>query len=217
MTHQQQTQPNRPLVEALAAPLQTPQPVRFTVQDYHRLVELGFLGEDDHIELIRGELIQMAARGTAHETCIRRLLRHLPPLIQNRATLQCQSPITLSFDGEPEPDFSIVQNRDDDYAAAHPTPEETLLVMEVADSSLEYDRTVKLSLYAEARIQDYWLFNVLDRYLEAYSEPAEVVPGQFSYLNRQIVTAQAAIALPPLPEAMLQLALIFPQVEKAGC
>jgi Uma2 family endonuclease len=188
--------------------IQTPQPVRFTVQDYHRLVKLGFLSEDDHIELIRGELIQMAARGTAHETCIRRLLRELPPLIRDRATLQCQSPITIAFDGEPEPDFSIVQNREDDYADAHPTPAETLLVMEVADSSLEYDRTVKLSLYAEAGIRDYWLFNVLDRYLEVYSQPAEVAPGQFGYLNRQIVTAQAAIAF-PIGEQTLSLAQIF--------
>jgi Uma2 family endonuclease len=189
---------------------QTPQPVRFTVQDYHRLVELGFLGEDDHIELIRGELIQMAARGTAHETCIRRLLRVLPQLVGDRATLQCQSPITIAFDGEPEPDFSIVQNRDDDYATAHPTPAETLLVIEVADSSLEYDRTVKLALYAEAGIRDYWLFNVLDRYLEVYSEPSEVVSGQFGYLNRQIVPTSAAIALPPYPEQVLELKMIFP-------
>ena len=189
--------------------IQTPQPMRFTVQDYHRLVALGFLGEDDHVELIRGELIQMAARGTAHETCIRRLLRHLPPLIENQATLQCQSPITLAFDGEPEPDFSIVQNRKDDYEFAHPTPEETLMVIEVADSSLEYDRTVKLSLYAEAKIPVYWLFNVMDRTLEAYSEPAQITPGQFGYLNRRIVTA-GEIALPPFPEQVLSLNRIFP-------
>jgi len=189
--------------------VQTPQPVRFTVQDYHRLVELGFLGEDDHIELIRGELIQMAAKGVAHETCMTRLLRVLLPLIGSQATLRCQSPITLSFDGEPEPDFSIVQNRDDDYAAAHPTPAETFLVMEVADSSLEYDRTVKLSLYAEARIRDYWIFNLSDRYLEAYSDPAEVVLGQFSYRQRQIVPREAMVTLPPFPEEKLALAAIF--------
>lgn len=197
------------MIVTATKPIQMPQPVRFTVQDYHRLVELGFLGEDDHIELIRGELIQMAARGTAYETCITRLLRVLPGLVGDRATLRCQSPITLSFDGEPEPDFSIVQNRDDDYAAAHPTLEETILVMEVADSSLEYDRTVKLSLYAEAGISDYWLFNIGDRYLETYSEPAEVVPGQFGYRNRRIVPREETVALPYFSEARLVLASIF--------
>jgi Uma2 family endonuclease len=185
------------------------QPKRFTVKDYHRLAELGFLQEDDRIELIRGELFHMAAKGVAHETCITRLLRVLPRLIGDRATLRCQSPITLSFDGEPEPDFAIVRNRADDYANGHPTPADTLLVIEVSDSSLEYDRDVKLPLYAEAKIQDYWLFNLPDQYLEAYSEPSQI-SGQFGYLNRRIVPAEGAIALPPFPEQVLELALVFP-------
>lgn len=190
-------------------PCQPPQPVKFTVQDYHRLAELGFFGEDDPIELIRGELIQMAAKGMAHETCITRLLRVLPLLVGDRATLRCQSPITVSFDGEPEPDFSIVQNRDDDYESAHPTSEETLWVIEVADSSLDYDRTVKLSLYAEAGIPHYWLFSVTERTLEAYSEPAEVASGQFRYRNCRILTPEEAIAL-PVGDRPLSLAQIFP-------
>ncbi|MFM7427298.1 MAG: Uma2 family endonuclease [Elainella sp.] len=163
-------------------------PKRFTVEDYHCLTELGFLREDDRIELIRGELFEMAARGTAHETCITRLIRLLVPLVGEQATLRCQSPIRIAFDGEPEPDFSIVQNREDDYATAHPTAEETLLVIEVADSSLEYDRTVKLSLYAEAQIPLYWLFNLPDCCLEVYSEPA-AIGSSFGYLNRRIITA----------------------------
>lgn len=187
-----------------------PQRKRFTVQEYHRLIKFGLLGEDDHIELIRGELVQMAAKGMAHETCIRRLLRHLPLLIQHRATLQCQAPISLSFDGEPEPDFTIVKNRPDDYATGHPTPKDILLIIEVSDSSLEYDREVKLPLYAEAEIRDYWLFNLPDRYLEAYCEPAQIAPGKFGYLRRTIVPANGIVALPPFPEPMLELASVFP-------
>lgn len=194
----------------------TAQPKRFTVQEYHRLVELGFLSEDDHIELIRGELIQMAAKGAAHETCMTRLLRILPPLVGDRATIRCQSPITLWFDGEPEPDFSIVQNRDDDYATQHPTPQETLLVIEIADSSLNYDREVKLPLYAEAQISDYWLFNLPDRYLEAYSDPYQITLGQFGYLNRRIVTAEQSIALPSFPEITLQVASVLPPIGELG-
>lgn len=200
------------MISTAIKPNQTPQPVRFTVQDYHRLVELGFLGEDDHIELIRGELIQMAAKGTAHETCITRLLRVLPRLVSDRATLRCQSPITLSFDGEPEPDFSIVRNQEDDYATAHPTAEETLLVIEVADSSLEYDRTVKLSLYAEAGIPHYWLFNVIDRILETYSEPSQIAAGRFEYLNKRIIPTTGSVALPLFPEQVLEVASVFPDV-----
>jgi Uma2 family endonuclease len=186
------------------------QPKRFTVNEYHRLAELGFLHEDDHIELIRGELIQMAAKGTAHETCITLLIAALFKLMDGRATLRCQSPIQLSFDGEPEPDFAIVRNRVDHYASGHPTPEDILFVIEVADSSLSYDRDVKLPLYAEAKIQDYWLFNLFDGYLEVYSEPYQIAAGRFGYLNRRIVTIDGAIALPPFPEEILQLATVFP-------
>jgi Uma2 family endonuclease len=194
-----------PIRSAVAA-----QPKRFTVEEYHRLAQLGFLQAGDRIELIRGELIQMAAKGFAHETCITRLLRVLPPLVGDRATLRCQSPICLSFDGEPEPDFAVVCNRTDDYANGHPTPEEVLLVIEVSDSSLGYDREVKLPLYAEAIIKDYWLFNLPDRCLEAYSEPYPLAPGRFGYLNRRIVPPDGQIALPPFPEAVLQLASVFP-------
>jgi Uma2 family endonuclease len=191
------------------SPIVQPQPKRFTVEDYHHLVELGFLAKDDHIELIRGELIQMAAKGTAHETCMTRLLRVLPSLVGDRATLRCQSPITLSFDGEPEPDFSIVNNREDDYETAHPIPKETLLVIEISDSSLDYDRDVKLPLYAEGMIPHYWIFNLLDRCLEAYSEPYPITPNQFGYLNRRIVPAAGAIAFPPFPAKALSLQSIF--------
>jgi Uma2 family endonuclease len=200
------------MVATITSSMQKPQPLRLTVTDYRRLVELGFLGEDDRIELIRGELIQMAAKGTAHETCITRLLRVLPPILGQRATLRCQSPIALAFDGEPEPDFAIVQNREDDYESAHPTPAETFLVIEVADSSLEYDRTVKLSLYAEASIPHYWLFDVVDRILETYSEPAQISLGQFGYLNKRIIPISGVVEFPLFPEQVFKLASVFPSV-----
>lgn len=154
----------------------------------------------------------MAAKGAAYETCITRLLRVLPPILGNRATLRCQAPITLGFDGEPEPDFAIVHNQDDDYESAHPTPVETLLVIEVADSSLEYDRTVKGSLYAEAMIPHYWLFNVTDRILEVYSKPAQLTLDQFGYLNRQIIPRTGCVEFPLWPEQVFDLALVFPNV-----
>ncbi len=184
---------------------------RFSVEEYHRLTELGILGPHERVELIRGELIQLVAKGVAHETCIRRLLRHLPLLLQSEATLQCQSPIALS-DSEPEPDFSIVITHVDDYADRHPTAEDTLLVIEVSDSSLDFDQTVKLSLYAEAKIRHYWIFNLIDQFLEVYQDPAQLSTGQFGYLSRRIVPRDEAIALPFPPHPMLQLAqLLYPQ------
>lgn len=121
----------------------------FTLAEYHRLVELGFLGEDDRVELIHGQIVEMAAKGTAHEVCLTRLLRELPKLVDNYATLRCQSPLVLPRDSEPEPDFTIVQNRADDYLSSHPEPADVLLVIEISDSSLSYDQEINLPLYIE--------------------------------------------------------------------
>lgn len=183
---------------------------RFSLQEYHRLIELGFFDENERIELINGQLIPMAAKGSAHETCVTRLLRILPQIIGDQATLRCQAPITLSFDGEPEPDFSIVQNQDDDYANGHPTEADTLIVIEIAKSSLNYDRDIKLPLYAQANIPHYWLFNLVDRQLETYSDPQQISPGQFSYLNRRIVPIHQDIALPGFPQNSISLVRAFP-------
>ncbi|GAB1542576.1 Uma2 family endonuclease [Scytonema sp. NUACC21] len=185
-------------------------PKHFTIAEYHRLIELGFFSEDDRVELIRGQIIQMVAKGTAHEACNRRLLRELPKLLSDRATLQNQSPITLPADGEPEPDFAIVRNRGDDYLSAHPTPEEVFLVIEIADSSLAYDQEVKLPLYAEAGITHYWLFNLPENCLETYSEPYQKPQGKFDYRVKRIVLQNETIVLPHFPDLSLDLAKVFP-------
>lgn len=195
-------------------------PKRFTIAEYHRLTELGFFAEDDRVELIRGEITRMAAKGTAHTTCCRNLLRELAELVAGQAELQCQDPISLPSGSEPEPDFAIVRLRADHYLSGHPTPEDILLVIEIADSSLDYDREVKRSLYAEAGITDYWIFNLIENCLEAYSEPYQN-GDRFDYAVRRIVLPQGAIALPelsePQPDALgdrprleLSLAQIFP-------
>ncbi|AFY46966.1 hypothetical protein Nos7524_1072 [Nostoc sp. PCC 7524] len=184
---------------------------RFTLDEYHKLVELGFLHEDDHIELIKGELIQMVSKGTAHETCLRNLLRELPKLVGDRATLQSQAPITLPPNSEPEPDFAIVKNRDDNYLSAHPSPADVLLVMEVADASLSYDQDIKIPLYAQAGISDYWIFNLFDNYLECYSEPYQDSQGKFGYANKRIVLPNQVVSFPCFPDLSIDLSSIFPK------
>lgn len=195
-------------------------PKRFTIAEYHRLTEIGFFAEDDRVELIRGEISKMAAKGTAHTTCCRNLLRELAELVVGRAELQCQDPISLPSGSEPEPDFAIMRLRSDHYLSGHPTPEDILLVIEIADSSLDYDREVKRSLYAEAGIAHYWIFNLIEQCLEAYSEPYQNL-GLFNYAVRRIFLPNATIALPDFaasqgnglgdrPRLELQLATIFP-------
>jgi Uma2 family endonuclease len=185
---------------------------RFTIEEYHRLTDLGFFTEDDRIELIRGEIIQMAAKGTPHTVCCSNLLGELAALVANQATLRCQDPIILRSDSEPEPDFVIARKRADNYLSAHPNPADILLVIEIADSTLKYDREVKVPLYAEAGISDYWLFNLVENHLEAYSEPYQELQGSFGYSMKRIVLPNQAIALPFLPELSLDLSQVFPRI-----
>jgi Uma2 family endonuclease len=187
-------------------------PKRFTLTEYHRLIELGFLSEADRVELIYGEIVHMVAKGRAHETCNRKLMRELLKLLGDRATLQNQSPISFPDDSEPEPDFAIIRNREDDYLSAHPLPGDVLLMIEVSDSSVEYDQTVKLRLYAESKIQHYWIFNLLGGLLETYSEPYRKPDGTFGYRLLRTFLPQESVTLSPWTDLNLDLALVFPVV-----
>nr|WP_263011708.1 MULTISPECIES: Uma2 family endonuclease [unclassified Laspinema] len=183
---------------------------RFTIQEYHRLTELGFFQEGDRVELIQGEMIQMAAKGTAHTTVTKRLLRALGQRLGDRATMQIQDPLFLPPNSEPEPDIALVKNRADDYLSGHPTPEDVILVIEIADSSLRYDREVKLPLYAKAGITDYWIFNLVNNTLECYSEPYQDNRETCGYRQRRIVLPDERVSLPGFSDLLLDLAEIFP-------
>ena len=183
---------------------------RFTIAEYHRLAELGFFEEDERVELIKGEIIQMAAKGTPHSVCETRLERELYRQVGDRATLRGQQPITLSNNSEPEPDRVIAKNRDDDYLANHPSPSDILLLIEIADSSLKYDQDEKLPIYAEASISDYWIFNLVDYYLECYSEPYQALQGKFGYRRKLIYLPNESVKLPCFLDLVLDLSKVFP-------
>ena len=143
---------------------------KITVDKYEQMIRTGILGENDPVELIRGELVAKMPIGPSHSACVNRLIRLLPTKLSGRAIVGIQNPIRLS-DSEPEPDAYLAMLRDDCYENSHPAVTDLLLVIEVADSSLEFDRTVKLSLYAEAGIREYWIVNLLDEQLEVYRGP----------------------------------------------
>jgi Uma2 family endonuclease len=107
---------------------------RFTITEYHRLADLDFFTEDDRVELIKGEIIKMAAKGKAHSVCNTRLYRELFKLLEEKATIRGQEPIIIN-DSEPEPDLTIVKNTPDDYFLNHPITSDIFLIIEVADSS----------------------------------------------------------------------------------
>ncbi|CAL1241999.1 Uma2 family endonuclease [Candidatus Methylocalor cossyra] len=145
---------------------------RFTVEDYHRLGEAGVLSEDDRVELIEGEIIDMAPIGSDHAGLVTRLNRVLVRAVGDRALVSVQNPIRLTDQSEPQPDFALLKPRADDYRTNLPTPSEVLWVIEVADTSLAYDRSVKVPLYARHGIPEVWLIDLAGQAVEVFLDPA---------------------------------------------
>jgi Uma2 family endonuclease len=176
---------------------------RFTVYEYYRMAEAGILNEDDRVELIDGDIIEMAPIGNRHTACVKRLNRLFSEQLGRSVVISVQDPIRLSSRSEPQPDLALLRPRDDFYAAGHPTPADVLLIVEVVDSSLPYDRR-KLRLYARAGIPCVWLAIVSSRRVEVHREPT--VGG---YRSVTIVDRGTLPALPTLPDLSVSVEDIF--------
>src|SRR5215470_3510676 len=142
----------------------------FTSDEYHRMLRAGILSEDDRVELIQGEIIKMSPIGSRHAACVKRLNSILSKSL-DRVVISVQDPVALNDYSEPQPDIALLKPRDDFYAGSLPTADDVLLIIEVADASLEYDGTVKLALYAESRIPEAWLAALPGDLVEAHSNP----------------------------------------------
>jgi Uma2 family endonuclease len=158
----------------------------FTVAEYHQLQDAGVLGEDDRVELIGGDLVMMSPIGSKHAGYVNRLTRLLVQSTESRAVVAVQNPVHLDEYSEPQPDLVVLSPREDDYTRSHPMPEDVLLVIEVADTTADYDRDVKIRAYARAGIAEAWLIDLAAGWLEAYREPSsagykllrKVLPGE---------------------------------------
>ena len=146
---------------------------RFDVDDYHAMVRAGILMEGDRVELIEGEIVEMHTIGSRHVACVNRLTRLLVTALADRGLVSIQNPVRLDRYSEPEPDVVVLWPRGDDYATGLPDPPATLLIIEVADTSLAYDRTVKLPLYAKAGVPEVWIVDLEARAVEAHGQPCE--------------------------------------------
>jgi len=144
---------------------------RFTVAEFVRLVDIGFLREDERIELIRGEIAEMSPINVAHASTVSRLLSRLSKLLGHRAILSIQNPVQLDDETLLQPDVALLKPRDDFYGKQHPGAEDVLLLIEVSDSTVLYDRRVKAILYGAAGIIEYWIVNLPERQIEVYREP----------------------------------------------
>ncbi len=144
-----------------------------TVSEYHRMGEAGILTEDDRVELIEGQIIAMAPIGSDHSGTVNGLARALILAIGDRGVVAVQNPIRLDDFNEPQPDFSVLRPREDDYRRSIPRPEDVLLVIEIANSSLRYDRRVKLPLYARHGIPEVWIVDLAGRQVEVFRRPVD--------------------------------------------
>ena len=166
----------------------------FNVGDYYRMPEAGLFAEDDRVELIEGEIIEMSPIGSRHGGCVKRSGALLNRKAGHIAIVSVQDPIRLDDFSEPQPDIALLKPRDDFYSNAHPTAAEILLVIEVADASVDYDRNVKLSLYARAGIPEAWLIVLAKDAIEIHSQPKNGKYQKVQRLKRGKTVVSSAIA-----------------------
>jgi Uma2 family endonuclease len=151
------------------------EPRRWTLTEYERLIEDGYFQPGERAELINGEILAMTPQKSRHSTAIRLLSRALERAWPADVDIRAQLPLAFADDSAPEPDIAVVSGQPRDYTARHPTI--ALLVVEVSDTTLAFDRRVKGPLFAKHGIADYWIANLTDGILEVYREPIETATG----------------------------------------
>ena len=174
---------------------------RLSVNEFERMAQAGILAEDERVELIEGDLIDMTPIGSRHAGAVSRLTRAFSLAVGADVIVSVQNPIRLDRYSQPQPDLALLRPRADFYAEAHPQPADVLLIVEVAEASLAYDRDVKIPLYARHGIPEVWLLDVAGRCLTAHRAPGPDGYGE----QRHIVEAQP-LAAALLPAAVIDLA-----------
>ena len=173
---------------------------RFTRREYHTMIRAGILAEDDPVELLEGEVVRRMPTGSSHAGCVNRLTRLLGTAAGDRAILAVQNPLALGEFSEPEPDLMLLRPRADFYADAHPTAEDVLLAVEVADTSLAVDLEVKVPLYAGHGVREVWLVDLEHRRVLTYRDPAG---GR--YREERVLQPGDFLSIPCLPGQQIAL------------
>lgn len=177
---------------------------KFTVGQYHQMIESGMLTDRDPVELIQGEIIAKSPVGRHHAACADRLTELLVFKLFRKALIRVQSPILLSDNSEPQPDLSILQRREDFYHAGHPTPNNILALIEVSDSTIEFDQDVKVPLYAQEQIPEIWLVNLNNTQIERYHQPIAN-----TYQHRQIFNLEETLNFQAFPDVPIEVNQVF--------
>lgn len=147
----------------------------FTVDEYHRMGQAGVFSEDDRVELVEGEILMMSPIGSYHAASVKQVSSEFHNILGGRAIVSVQDPIALNDLSEPQPDIALIRPRADFYRHALPTASDVLLIIEVADTSVDYDRDIKLPAYARSGIPEVWLADIPAETVTAHTEPANGV------------------------------------------
>jgi Uma2 family endonuclease len=145
----------------------------FSVEDYHRMIETGIITTDHNVELLDGQIVRISPIGRFHAACVNRLNHFFSAIVTDDLLISVQNPVLLNENSEPEPDLAILKFKTDFYASGHPQPQDILVLIEVADSSLEKDQEIKLPLYALAKIPEVWIIDLAKERVIVYQEPLE--------------------------------------------
>jgi Uma2 family endonuclease len=178
---------------------------RFTVHEYHRMVDAGILCEDDRVELVHGEVLVMSPIGPRHNASILKASHHLWRIVGDRAFVGIQGSVRLDEYDEPQPDIYLLRPKEDFYASGHATPADILLIVEVADSSLEYDQQIKQLLYAETGVPEYWIVDIRAECLIAHSNLSDGL-----YLRTETLARNATIIPRLLPDCSIPVDILLP-------
>jgi Uma2 family endonuclease len=175
---------------------------RFTRAEYHRMGEVGIFSEDDRVELIRGEIVTMSPIGRHHVAFVNNLTGLLATRLAGRAVVSVQNPVVISDDTEPQPDLTVLRPRS--YKHAEPAVADVLLLIEVAETSLRYDRVTKRPLYAEAGVPEYWVVDCRDETVEVHRSPTSS-----GYRDVTVIAGAGSVSLLAFPDVALALAEVF--------
>lgn len=174
------------------------------IAEWHRMGEAGIFPPETRMELIEGEILHTAPKGFNHAAHVTRLSRYFIRSLDDSVSVRGQNPIQLGDLSEPEPDLALVKADSNDYTTRHPNAADVLLLVEVADSTLRFDRSQKLRLYAKHQIPEYWIVNLIDNCLEVFRQPQDG-----DYLDKTVLSKADRVTLQVLPEIQVAVADIL--------
>lgn len=180
---------------------------KFTVDEYYRMAEVGILHPDERLELLEGDIVVMPPIGEPHAVGVDNSNLSFVEVSRGRFIVRVQNPVRLDAESELQPDFALLRLRGDSYINSHPGPDDVLLVVEVSDSTLAYDRGVKLNLYAQANIPETWIMNLVDDCIETFTGP-----GPNGYANQAVYRRGDRISPTGLPDVEFAVDDLLPPV-----